>query len=182
MEFMTVDHWDKGLWAKASPIYQQAFGERGAKSPAIIEKMFAKELCQLHLALEGNEAVAMALTGLVGNAALLIDYLAVRNDRCNQGIGLAMMDYITRWAVEHARVESMIIEVESPQTNEDLDRIRFWRKCGFRLTDYVHHYIWVPEPYQAMYRKLTRSSQVPEDGKKLFAYITEFHRASYRDR
>lgn len=39
MEFQTIDHWNDKIWKKVSPVYFQAFAEKGAKP----EKSF--EIC-----------------------------------------------------------------------------------------------------------------------------------------
>jgi GNAT superfamily N-acetyltransferase len=181
VEFITVEHWDEVLWKKASYIYDQAFRGKGAKSEKIIRNMFKKNICSLHIGIKNSKVITMALIGrLEGTKTLLIDYLAVFEDYRNRGIGQLLLNYIKDWAIENGRFESIIIEVESKNSQENWKRIHFWEKCGFTLTDYVHHYIWVPEPYQAMYIKLQSSSILPEDGEQLFKYISHFHKLSYQ--
>ena len=180
MEFQTVDYWNEALWQKAEPIYHQAF-KQGAKKQHIIRRLFERQRCFLHVAIDDEKAVAMAFTGKLESInALLIDYLAVREDIRGQGIGQRLMDYIKSWAAIEEKVGGLIIEVEAEITETNLNRIRFWEKAGFQLTDYVHQYIWVPEPYRAMCLKLRPTVQLPKDGESLFHYITQFHKAAYR--
>lgn len=180
MEFQTVDDWNEALWQKAKPIYHQAFKE-GAKKESIIRRLFERQRCFLHVAIDDEKIVAMALTGKLESInALLIDYLAVREDIRSQGIGQKLMDYIKSWAATEKRVDGLIIEVEAEITQTNLNRIRFWGKAGFQLTDYIHHYIWVPEPYRAMYLQVNPAGNLPTEGKKLFNYITQFHRTAYK--
>ncbi|MGG3467123.1 GNAT family N-acetyltransferase [Neobacillus pocheonensis] len=181
MEFKTLYHWDDKIWELVSPIYHQAFAEKGAKPEKIIRNMFQKGICFLHLGIKNGKVVSMALTGkLKGIHALLIDYIAVHEDWQNHGYGLRMMNGIKDWALSSGTFDSLLIEVESEVTSENLARINFWKKCGFKLTDYIHHYIWVPEPYQAMYLKLQTDAEINGDGELLFKYIGQFHKVSYQ--
>ncbi|MEH7331948.1 GNAT family N-acetyltransferase [Neobacillus drentensis] len=181
MKLKSIHHWDEKIWEIVSPIYHQAFAEKGAKPEKIIRNMFRKEICFLHIGLVGDQVVSMALTGkLKGTQAMLIDYLAVQQDCQNQGYGLKTIQYIKEWSLTTGSFDSLVIEVESEATPENLARIHFWQKCGFILTNYIHHYIWVPEPYQAMFLKLSNDAEIHADGKLLFKYIGQFHKASYQ--
>jgi GNAT superfamily N-acetyltransferase len=181
LEFQTFGQWDEELWEKVSPIYEQAFAGKSAKPEKIIRNMFRKKLCFLHVGFIEGEAVSMALTGgLEGAGALLIDYLAVDERLQNRGIGRSMVEMIKDWCVTGGRFTSIVIEAEAELTPENQARINFWEKCGFTLTDFVHHYIWVPETYRAMFVKLQPDSRLPEDGEELFRYIGRFHKASFQ--
>jgi ribosomal protein S18 acetylase RimI-like enzyme len=180
VKFITLDYWDEKLWEKANIVYQEAFGKSGAKSENIIRNMFAKGICILHVLLVDENAVGMAITGKLKNThTLLIDYLAVRIDSRRHGIGKELLDYIKEWARLEQQIESVIIEVESEPTPENLARINFWEKNEFQLTDYIHHYIWVPEPYKAMYCKLEDHTKTPKNGEALFQQIIQFHKESF---
>ena len=181
MEFQTVDYWNGALWQKVEPIYHQAFKAHGAKKQTIIRRQFERQRCFLHVAMVDERVIAMALTGKLESInALLIDYLAVQEDIRNQGIGQKLIDYIKSWATTEEKLDAIIIEVESEINQTNLNRIHFWEKSGFQLTDYIHYYIWVPEPYRAMYFKINPAVKLPKDGKRLFNYITQFHRAAYK--
>lgn len=181
MEFKTIYQWDEKLWTEVGPIYLQAFAEKGAKPEKIIRNMFRKQICFLHFGIAEDEIVSMALTGkMEGTSCLLIDYLAVHEKWQKLGLGMKLLEYIQEWSLYEGGCDSLIIEVESDETRENLARINFWKKCGFKLTDYIHHYIWVPEPYQAMYLKLQTDAILPEDGKDLFKNIGQFHKESYQ--
>ncbi|MBS4211192.1 MULTISPECIES: GNAT family N-acetyltransferase [Neobacillus] len=180
MEFKTIDYWDEALWGKVFPIYEVAFAEKGAKPEKIVRNMFRKKLCFLHVGFLDNQAAVMAISGKLGRiSALLIDYLAVQEAFQNQGIGNNMITYVKEWAAQEGQYESLVIEVESDLTPENLARIRFWEKCGFTITDYIHHYIWVPEPYRAMFLKLVHGTALPESGEEIFKYIGVFHKKSF---
>ena len=79
-----------------------------------------------------------------------------------------MVGYIKSWSIKNGNIESIVIEVEAEHTAVNLVRIGFWKKCGFTLTDYIHHYRVVPEPYQAMFCKLVPEAEVLENGKSFF--------------
>jgi ribosomal protein S18 acetylase RimI-like enzyme len=178
----TIEEWDEELWKRTSSIYHEAFAEKGAKPEKVIRNMFRKQLCFLHVAFVGENIIAMAISGkLKGIKALLIDYIAVKPEWRSQGIGLQMMKYIKNWAIYQGNFDSLIIEVESDSTVENHARIDFWKKCGFTLTDYIHQYIWVPEPYQSMYIKLLPEANLPENGEDLFKYIGQFHKYSFQN-
>jgi ribosomal protein S18 acetylase RimI-like enzyme len=181
LEFKTINQWDEELWNQVSPIYHQAFDGKGAKPEKIICNMFRKQLCYLHIVLEKSQVVAMALTGkLQGTPALLIDYLAVHHKWQHRGIGTKMMKYIKEWSITNGQIESLVIEVESEETPQTRARNLFWEKGGFTLTKYIHHYIWVPESYRAMFLKMVPDTNLPEKGEELFKFIEKFHKSSYQ--
>jgi GNAT superfamily N-acetyltransferase len=183
MEFITLHQWDEAWWHKAAPLYLQAF-PTGSKSEGIIRSMFTRGIAYLHLGVKDNEPVAVAITGTAKDddgKVLIIDYLAVRADLRSQGIGEHFLERIRKWAEEEVRVKGVVIEVESEDTPINRRRKKFWEKCGFTLTSYIHTYIWVPEPYQAMVLPLS-GSELPEDGESLFRYINRFHQEAYRSR
>jgi GNAT superfamily N-acetyltransferase len=182
LDFITTEQWDESIWEKGKSIYQEAFAKHGGKSEKIIRNMFEKQLCSLHVAVVGSNEAAMALTGSIkGSRILLIDYLAVRNDLQGNGIGKEFVKSIKKWAILKAEYDFILLEAECENTHENLKRIQFWKNCGFKLIDdYVHQYIWVPEPYMAMVYEIHDDIRLPESGKTLFQYIEKFHKNSFR--
>ncbi|RKP58079.1 GNAT family N-acetyltransferase [Cohnella endophytica] len=184
MDYHTTNQWDENIWREAERVYIEAFPEHGRKSRAVVRRMFERKLCTLHTWTEGMTTIAMALTAIDSSTRLLvIDYLAVREDKRGKGLGRACLADISVWAVTKAHCQGIVIEVEAEDTIENAERIKFWEKVGFRLTDYVHPYIWVPETYRAMYLNLEDSQAETygaNDGKLLFRAITRFHEKAYR--
>ncbi|WP_238654676.1 GNAT family N-acetyltransferase [Paenibacillus piscarius] len=181
-EFTTIEQWDEALWRRMERVYHEAFPS-GAKTKGILRSMLDRGIGYLHTGVHQGEVVAMAVTGLVEQAAdriLIIDYLAVDRELRGSGVGTWMVEQITDWARQEHGVTGIIIEAESGTTEAHQERIRFWEKNGFVLTSYVHHYRVVPEPYQAMMLPLTGNTDVPDDGDALFRYINAFHRVAYR--
>ncbi|WP_243300028.1 GNAT family N-acetyltransferase [Bacillus litorisediminis] len=179
MNIKTVGIWDDELWQDVSSLYLDAFGDKGAKPVKIIKNMFAQGIAELHVGYIESVAVVMALTGkLVSDRVMIIDYLAVTEKERGHGLGKHFVDYLREKAVEEG-YQKLIIEVESENTPENKRRIHFWQSCGFLLTEYVHHYIWVPETYHAMYLPLIAESR-KVTGEELFVYINTFHRLSFR--
>jgi GNAT superfamily N-acetyltransferase len=176
LNIVTVESWDEALWNRAKPVYEDAFGGKGAKPEKIIRNMFKKNIAQLHMLFENTEVVAMAISGHVREGSpLIIDYLAVSNKFQKQGYGKSLVNYIIKWS----GTEKIFIEVECEETVENLTRIRFWENCGFVLTEYVHQYVWVPEPYKGMYL-LLKGEDFTVKGEDIFKEIVEFHRLSFR--
>ncbi len=170
---------DDRYWPGALSLYRQAFPE--GKPEHILVAMFRKLIAYLHVVCDDEGVIAMAITGRVAQGKLLlIDYMAVRDDLRGKGVGQALLGEIKSWAAEELSADGLLIEVEYGQTPEDVSRLRFWQKCGFVLTEYVHQYIWVPEPYQAMYFPLVPDAGIPSDGRKLFKYISDYHGRSFR--
>ncbi|MDN7240783.1 GNAT family N-acetyltransferase [Planococcus sp. N028] len=179
MNIKTTDRWDEHLWHDASPLYMEAFQYKGAKPVNIIRNMFAQQIAELHVAYDESNAVGMALTGkLTKDRIMIIDYLAISRNEQNRGLGKAFVDALKQKARDEG-YEQLIIETEAEETPDNKRRIHFWQSCGFHLTDYVHHYIWVPEPYQAMYLALLSDSR-KMTGEELFVSINLFHQLSYR--
>ncbi|WP_050182077.1 GNAT family N-acetyltransferase [Domibacillus robiginosus] len=179
MKIKTVSAWNDDLWQDASPLYMEAFGDKGAKPVKIIKNMFTQGIAELHVAYDESAAVAMALTGkLALDRVMIIDYLAVSPKKRDQGLGKHFVDYLRKKAGDEG-YQKLIIEAESEETPDNKRRIHFWQSCGFVLTEYVHHYIWVPETYQAMYLPLAADSG-KVTGEELFVFINTFHRLSFR--
>src|SRR5258708_137148 len=99
MEYKTTAEWDETIWLKAECIYQQAFPKEGRKSRAIIRRMLEKNMCQLHIIIEDNEVIAMALTAMDQQTfVLIIDYIAIKEDLRSKGYGKLLINYIKKWA------------------------------------------------------------------------------------
>lgn len=179
VEIRTSCTWDDELWQNASPLYLEAFGDKGAKPVKIIKNMFAQGIAELHVGYNKSIPVVMSLTGKLGSEQMLIiDYLAVSEKERGHGLGKHFVDYLRQKAVAEG-YQKLIIEAESEETLDNRRRISFWKSCGFLLTEYVHHYIWVPETYRAMYLPLIADSR-KTTGEELFLYINTFHRLSFR--
>lgn len=179
MKLITVGTWNDKLWHDVNALYLEAFGDKGAKPIKIVKNMLAQGIAELHVGYNESVAVVMALTGkLVSNRVMIIDYLAVSEKERGQGLGKQMVNYLREKAVAEG-FRKVIIETESEDTTDNRRRIRFWQSCSFLLTDYVHHYIWVPEAYHAMYLPLVAGSR-KVTGEELFAYLKTFHRLSFR--
>ena len=184
VKMITLDALDEVWWPQARTLYHDAF-PHGRKPDSIIGVMFERGMSNLHLIVEEEEVIGMAITGRTGplGSLLLIDYLAVREDHRGQGIGMSLVEELKSWAksAQEHRLSGMIVEVESEDTPENRQRILFWEKSGFTITEYVHTYIWVPEPYQAMYMKLDEEGPAfLTDGQSLFKHITSFHNKAFR--
>lgn len=183
MDYRATDEWDETMWRQAEPVYNRSFPEHGRKSPAVIRRMFERRMCRLHTADNGGETVAMALTGIDERLrALLIDYIAVKPEHRGEGYGSRFLRRILDWARDDAGCRGAVVEVEAEPTPDNRRRVRFWERCGFAPTDYVHRYIWVPEPYRAMRLSFDPRDPLPDDGEALFRSITRFHSRAYRKR
>lgn len=172
--------WNEARWTMVENIYEQAF-PHGRKSRAIIQRMFERSMCQIHTLSAGRDIVGMALTGHVQQyKALIIDYIAISMHSRGKGYGHLLLERIKQWAQSLEHCLGIVVEVESGTTDEIKRRIRFWNTNGFHLTHYVHQYIWVPEPYQAMVYHFDQKQPLPNDGESLFRIITHFHRRAFR--
>ncbi|MBY0096010.1 GNAT family N-acetyltransferase [Mesobacillus maritimus] len=181
MHFLTIAEWDEGIWQKVRSIYQEAFANHGGKPEKVIRNMFIRCNCHLHVVLNRDFPVGMAITGEINSSkVLIIDYFAIIPNYRGQGIGKEFVQYLKTWANQHEYYHSLLLEVENDQTKETSNRITFWERCGFTLLkNYIHHYIWVPEPYQAMTLMLQDSIPLLR-GEEAFKYISAFHRKSFQ--
>lgn len=178
MKIVTLDKLDDRLWPEAKRIYREAFPD--GKPDRIIENTFALGAGHLHVALEEGNVVAMALTGPLPKAnALLIDYIAVRPELRHRGVGRELVAEIERLAHGWG-LDGFIIEAEAGPEPENIERVRFWERCGFTATEYVHQYIWVPETYRALYKSFDAAHPLPADGRELFKHISGYHSAVFR--
>ncbi|MFC0215881.1 GNAT family N-acetyltransferase [Paenibacillus chartarius] len=184
-ELHQIDGWDAAWWAKAEPIYDHAFPKEGRKPERVIRSLLERGVGSLYVLTEEGEPVAMAIAGIVRKherRALVIDYLAVAARRREEGYGRELIGRLKQQVGQEQPLDMLVIEVEAEDTPDNRGRIRFWQRCGFQLTSYVHTYIWVPEPYRAMVLPLRQGAGVPLDGETLFSYITDFHQRAYRGR
>jgi GNAT superfamily N-acetyltransferase len=182
MEFITTNQWDEDLWQKVRGIYNVAFGEHATKPENIIRNMFAKGLCWLHVFIENDRALSMAITGaLHGSSILVLDYLAVQKDLRGHGIGKEFFASIKQWSLSQTQYKRILVEVESDETQENLARIHFWEKCGFNLLeDYQHCYKWGPQHYMAMVLYLKGKPTAPLKGEDCLKHMASFHKESYK--
>lgn len=182
MKLITTSTWDQALWDKAAPIYEQAFPEHGRKPPRVIRSALERRIAHLHLYVtEDDHPIGMALTSRIEPLnALLIDYLAILPELQGLGKGKDFLETISLWAVHSFEYQGLLIEIEAESTPMNQARLRFWERCGFQATDYVHRYIWVPETYRAMVLSFNAKNALPKDGKALFKFITRFHEKAYR--
>lgn len=182
MRFLALDHPDRAAWPAALEIYHEAFPDpKGRKPDRVIERMFGEGQGLLFaLAEESGGVSAFAFAGVLPEAnVLLIDYIAVRASERRRGLGGKLMEEIDEEA-RRRKLDGLLIEVEAEETPDNLARIRFWLSCGFELTEYVHAYTWVPEPYRAMIFSFDPAKPLLSDGKKLFKHISKFHSRAYR--
>jgi GNAT superfamily N-acetyltransferase len=180
MAFRTFDDLNPPHGPQALALYHQAFPQAGRKPDSIIAGMFSKRMCFLQTESTDGEVTAMAVTGVIpqGNV-LLIDYLAVREERRGEGVGRQFVLDLAAWARDELKLRGIILEAEADPGSENEERILFWRRCGFVLTDYVHKYIWVPETYRAMYLPFDKAFRVSDSGESLFQYIEWFHKKAF---
>ena len=178
----TFTDWDKEVLNRLTPIYTQAI-LHGAKPEGILRNMVEKKIAWLHaFRVDNGDLAGMAVTGLrdtVKGPILLIDYLAVGEECRGRGYGKAFFAAIRDSAVDRHRISAVIIEAEADDTPDNASRLRFWEGCGFIPTSYVHQYVWVPEPYRALYLPLDPDYRITDDGRSLFREITDFHRLSF---
>lgn len=182
MELITTARWDEKLWRSVGPVYREAFPS-GAKPEGILHSMLDQGIGSIHAGLMDGQAAAMAVTGIVDGEdgkRLIIDYLAVSRELRGQGAGTVFLKLIIGQAQQDPAVQGVIIEAESGAAAGHAQRIHFWEKNGFILTPYVHQYIWVPEPYQAMLKPLEPGVAVIGNGESLVRYINAFHKKAYR--
>jgi GNAT superfamily N-acetyltransferase len=179
MTFHTYDHLDVPERETVMALFHEAF-PAGRKPDRIIEATFRKKMGYLHTETESGAIFAMAFSGPLPDVnLLLIDYLAVRPDMRGRGIGQRFVGKIAKWARDEKRMSGLLIEIDAMPGEAYMQRIRFWEKCGFVATDYIHHYKVVPEPYRAMYLPFDPAVKPEDDGRSLFRHIGEYHRKAF---
>lgn len=182
LKFETITYWDETWWERLGPIYREAF-PHGSKPEKVLRSMLNKGIACMHAGTLDGEAAAMAVAGFSGpveNRRLILDYMAIRRDLRGKGLGAGFFKQIRDWAASESQAQAIIIEAEADDTEENRSRLKFWERCGFIATSYLHQYIWVPEPYRALYLPLSAGFAVTDDGQSLFRDITSFHHKSFR--
>lgn len=185
LRLLTLQSWNEERWTEVRPIYEASFPAHIRKPERIVRRMLERMDAFVHEGSLGGVPCSMALTGLSADRRLLIvDYLAVSPDRRESGIGRRTVEALAQWARETYGVHGLLIEAEADDSEEGRGRVRFWENCGFVSTEYVHHYVWVPERYRAMLLDLQGADvppadRLPRDGRALFAYIEAFHQSSF---
>ncbi|MGN7457527.1 GNAT family N-acetyltransferase [Paenibacillus pasadenensis] len=189
MPLHILDRLDHPLWPAARAIYERSFPPHGRKPEALLRRMLERGQGYVFvLAHEDSQArlppaAAMALAG-PGGSGLIVDYLAVDPALRGQGLGSRLLDELELWALERTSASALVIETEAGAGKKNEGRRVFWEQAGFIAPDgYVHRYIWVPEPYAAMYRPLPgREGGLlpPPSGRQLFHWIEGFHARAYR--
>jgi len=180
LQCSTLSVWDERAWKQVEPIFDEAFPPQGRKTARMVRKIVETSAGFLHIGLEDDRPVAMAVTGKLPELnALLIDYIAVTSAFRSRGVGAAMTAFLADEAAARG-FEALVIEIEADDTTENAARERFWTSAGFVRTDYVHAYRWVPEPYRALYKELRPDAPLPHDGESLFRAITSFHGKIWR--
>ena len=179
--YSSTPHWDEAMWRAIEPVYQMGFAEHSRKPKMILDRLLERGGGRLHAGYAGNEAIAMGISGYDSQLeAMVIDYLTVHPDWRRRGLGQWFLDRLRGEAERTPGCKGIILEAEADDTPVNQARIRFWTACGFQLTDYIHTYIWVPEPYRAMRLSFDSASPLPADGEALFGAITRFHEQAYR--
>jgi GNAT superfamily N-acetyltransferase len=198
MTYLTLSHLNHPLWPEARRIYEEAFPPHSRKPEPLIGSMLERGLALVHIlaaepsaddSADGLGVVAMAIAGSSGGGCVLVvDYLAVDIGARGKGYGTCLIAEIDRWAGRHTGALALVVEAESEPSDENRRRLRFWEQAGFQATEYIHQYIWVPEPYRALYRPLSSGGGLTPDeemlfreggGQQLFRWISEFHRRGY---
>ncbi|MBW5446272.1 GNAT family N-acetyltransferase [Cohnella sp. CFH 77786] len=180
MVFDTYDRLDVPHGEEAMRIYRASFPQSGRKPDAVIQAMFDRRMAYLHTESIEDRVTAMAITGVIPQAnVLLIDYLAVAGEVRGRGIGRRLVQHIAGWAREEKRLAGIILEAEADPGEENEERFRFWQRCGFTSTEYVHKYIWVPETYRALYMAFDPEWRVSDRGETMFRWIGNYHRKAF---
>ncbi|MGF7031177.1 GNAT superfamily N-acetyltransferase [Paenibacillus mucilaginosus] len=182
MELITKSEWDPVLWERMEPVYHEGFPPHGRKPVRVIRNAVERGGGYLHAGVDEGEVAAMALTGRLEEIrALLIDYIAVAEAVRSQGMGRRFLDALKAWGQAQG-LEGIVIEIECEENAVNRRRASFWEKNGFQLVrDYVHQYIWVPEPFQAMVYAFDSSAKLLQrDGESLFRQMGGFHARAYR--
>lgn len=186
VELQTSADWNQELWDRILPIYEASFPKHIRKPERIVRNMLQNMNAFLHIGISEGQPCSMALTGLSADQRLLIvDYLAVSPSLREHGIGKKTVAALADWAREHYGINGLLLEAEIDDSEEGRNRLRFWQRCGFESTDYIHSYVWVPEKYRAMLLDLQNENErtirpLGRDGKKLFEHIETFHELSFK--
>lgn len=179
MELELSEKPEDNVWTEALSLYHQAFPAQGRKPDAILKRMLDSGISLLATFTESQVMKAMAVCGVLDKPKLLLlDYLTVRETVRGQGTGGAFVARLADWARSQG-LRGLLVEAEAEDTPENEARLRFWENCGFVRTDYIHQYIWVPEPYRALILCFESGGSRPPEGQTLFRHISEFHRRSF---
>ena len=86
VKMITLDALDEEWWPQARTLYHDAF-PHGRKPDSIIGVMFERGMSNLHLIVEEEEVIGMAITGLTGPLAACCSSIILRFVRIIGGRG-----------------------------------------------------------------------------------------------
>lgn len=124
----------KGMfqWAKLYGLYRKAFPRSERKPFALIRQMHRKGKSDIWYFQRGGKFAGLIIT-INGDAHILLDYLAVAENRRGTGIGSEILQTMRK----HYAGKGVFLEIESvyedsSNLEERLRRKHFYEKCGMR--------------------------------------------------
>lgn len=117
--------------AQAMALYEQSFPDNERKPWELMEACVKQQTMKLYVMMEEDEVIALAFI-ILDDIYLLLDYLAVKANRQNQGIG----SFILQWLKKEYPHLGLLVEIEDYQVYQEpmmLKRKAFYEQNGFQV-------------------------------------------------
>jgi len=132
MEFKIIKDSDSKEFKEAWEIYEYSFPSDEKRDLRLQSKIMKEELYHFYSVFEGRVLAAIIADWNLGDF-LFIEYIAVRKDSRDKGIGTKMLNEYLR-----KNRQKIVLEAELPKDKIAKKRIKFFRRIGFKLNRFEY--------------------------------------------
>jgi len=130
MKFIKIENSDSKEFKEAWKIYKSSFSSDETRSLKSQLKLMKNRLYNFFIVFDNDLLVAI-ITGWNFNNFLFVEHFAIREELRGKGMGTRLLkEYISK------NKQKIILEVERPDNEVAIKRIRFYEKIGFKLNKY----------------------------------------------
>ncbi len=136
MEFIKLENSDSQEFKEAWKIYESSFPSDERRTLDLQKKLIKNKQYNFFIVLKDKILVAI-ITDWNFEDFLFVEHLAVKKDLRGKGIGTELLkEYLSK------NKQKIVLEVEKPETESAIKRIKFYEKIGLKLNNF--NYIQPP--------------------------------------